>query len=79
MGPYATLVRDCGAKIIGGCCGTTPHHLWAMHQALLKHTKTKPPSLNTIKEALGVFSSLSDGTDSASLVRKRQNRRRHIP
>lgn len=79
MSLYATLARDCGAKIIGGCCGTTPHHLWAMHQALLRHTKTEPPSLNSIKAALGDFSSISDGTDSASPLRKRQNRRRHIP
>ena len=79
MSLYATLARDCGAKIIGGCCGTTPHHLRAMHQALLRHTKTEPPSLNTIKEALGEFSSISDGTDSAYPVRKRQNRRRLIP
>ena len=30
MADYAVLARDCGAKIIGGCCGTTPEHLVAM-------------------------------------------------
>ena len=27
MADYAVLARDCGARIIGGCCGTTPAHL----------------------------------------------------
>ena len=27
MGEYAVMARDCGAKIIGGCCGTMPEHL----------------------------------------------------
>jgi hypothetical protein len=30
MAGYAVLARDCGATIIGGCCGTTPDHLRAM-------------------------------------------------
>ena len=35
MAEYARLARDCGAKIIGGCCGTTPDHILAMRSALL--------------------------------------------
>ena len=34
MADYAVLARDCGARIIGGCCGTTPAHLRAMRAAL---------------------------------------------
>ena len=34
MADYAVLARDCGATIIGGCCGTTPAHLAAMRAAL---------------------------------------------
>ena len=37
MAHYATLARDCGATIIGGCCGTTPEHLRAMRAALEAH------------------------------------------
>ena len=29
MADYAVLARDCGATIIGGCCGTTPAHIRA--------------------------------------------------
>ena len=34
MAGYALQVRRLGAKIIGGCCGTTPAHLRAMADAL---------------------------------------------
>ena len=34
MSRYAELALDSGARIIGGCCGTTPEHLAAMRQAL---------------------------------------------
>ncbi len=34
MAAHALQVRRLGAKIIGGCCGTTPEHLRAMADAL---------------------------------------------
>jgi 5-methyltetrahydrofolate--homocysteine methyltransferase len=34
MAEYALQVRAAGAKIIGGCCGSTPAHLKAMAEAL---------------------------------------------
>ena len=76
MANYATLARDCGATIIGGCCGTTPDHLLAMRAALESHVPQERPSLETIKTALGGFSSDSDGTDGNAPTRERQNRRR---
>jgi 5-methyltetrahydrofolate--homocysteine methyltransferase len=69
------LAYDCGATIIGGCCGTTPNHLSAMRKALDGHVKGFSPKLETIVEALGDFSSISDGTDDNTPTRKRQNRR----
>jgi 5-methyltetrahydrofolate--homocysteine methyltransferase len=46
MAEYALRLRDAGANIIGGCCGTTPAHIMAMADALrgvpsLKRTKRK--------------------------------------
>ena len=76
MANYATLARDCGATIIGGCCGTTPDHLLAMRAALENHVPQERPSLEKIKTALGGFSSDSDGTDGNAPTRERQNRRR---
>jgi methionine synthase I (cobalamin-dependent) len=34
MGEYAKLAVASGARIVGGCCGTSPAHLAAMRQAL---------------------------------------------
>jgi methionine synthase I (cobalamin-dependent) len=34
MAEYAVRVRELGARIIGGCCGTTPEHIRAMGAAL---------------------------------------------
>jgi homocysteine S-methyltransferase len=31
---YAAAFRDAGAVIVGGCCGTTPHHIAAMRKSL---------------------------------------------
>jgi homocysteine S-methyltransferase len=31
---YAVAFRHAGASIVGGCCGTTPHHIVAMRRAL---------------------------------------------
>ena len=75
MTQYAILARDCGAKIIGGCCGTTPNHLRAMRTGLETHAPQEPPSLKKIQSTLGAFSSESDGTDGNAPTRKRQNRR----
>ena len=76
MANYATLARDCGATIVGGCCGTTPDHLRAMRAALEIHVPQERPSLEKIKKVLGTFSSESDGTDGNAPTRNRQNKRR---
>jgi 5-methyltetrahydrofolate--homocysteine methyltransferase len=75
MGEYACLARDCGATIIGGCCGTMPEHLAAMRAALEAHTPRERPTLEKIAETLGGFSSASDGTDG-NAPKPRETRRR---
>ncbi|MGD0612474.1 MAG: bifunctional homocysteine S-methyltransferase/methylenetetrahydrofolate reductase [Anaerolineales bacterium] len=34
---YALAFCEAGARIVGGCCGTTPQHIAAMHTALIKN------------------------------------------
>jgi 5-methyltetrahydrofolate--homocysteine methyltransferase len=75
MADYAVLARDCGARIIGGCCGTTPEHLRAMRAALEATPKGPTPELDTIAARLGAFSSASDGSDGAAPSRERRRRR----
>ncbi len=77
MADYACLARDAGATIIGGCCGTMPDHLRAMREALETRPVGERPTLETIVEKLGGFSSASDGTDGAGPERAaRRGRRR---
>jgi 5-methyltetrahydrofolate--homocysteine methyltransferase len=53
MADYARLARDCGARIIGGCCGTTAVHVAAMRKALDEGEAGSPPDIATIAAALG--------------------------
>jgi len=77
MADYAVLARDCGAKIIGGCCGTMPDHLRKMREALENTPKNSRPTLDTITQRLGAFSSALDGTgDDADAPKRRPRRRR---
>jgi methionine synthase I (cobalamin-dependent) len=57
MAEYARLSLDSGARIIGGCCGTTPAHLRVMRETLETHVPGPKPDLATIKSRLGAVSS----------------------
>lgn len=77
MGEYAVMARNCGATIIGGCCGTMPEHLNAMRKALENNEVGARPTLEQITSVLGPFSSAGDGTgDDANATPARRNRRR---
>jgi 5-methyltetrahydrofolate--homocysteine methyltransferase len=77
MADYAVLARDCGARIIGGCCGTMPEHLRAMRAALETRPSGPRPTQDQITQALGAFSSAGDGTgDDVAPARERRGRRR---
>ena len=76
MADYAVLARDAGARIIGGCCGTTPEHLRAMRAALETRPPGPRPTLEAIAGALGGFSSASDGMDAGGPPARERRRRR---
>lgn len=56
MADYAVLARDAGARIVGGCCGTTPEHVRAMRTALDTTPPGEPPDLATVEARLGQVS-----------------------
>jgi 5-methyltetrahydrofolate--homocysteine methyltransferase len=56
MAEYARLARDAGARIIGGCCGTTPEHIRAMRAALDKQPAGGAPTIGEIVATLGKVS-----------------------
>ncbi len=86
MSEYVRLAVDAGARIIGGCCGTTPFHVQEMRKALDQHTKGEVPDLLSIEEKLGEVSngakaqlrgemSIAAGALNDRTERKRSRRR----
>ncbi len=65
MARYARLAIDAGARIIGGCCGTTPEHLAAMRAAIDAHVRGEQPTVEGIIEAVGPLTNSvpSENTD----------------
>ncbi|WP_422370952.1 betaine--homocysteine S-methyltransferase [Hoeflea sp.] len=74
MADYARMAIDSGAKIIGGCCGTSCEHLAAMRQAIDGHTKSKRPTVEEIVERIGPMRN-TVATDNAAPKRERRGRR----
>ncbi len=76
MADYARIALDAGARIIGGCCGTSPEHLAAMRKSLEGYTKGARPSLELIETRLGPVSELAKGVDKAADGAAKRERRR---
>jgi 5-methyltetrahydrofolate--homocysteine methyltransferase len=53
MGRYAALAVAAGARIVGGCCGTTPDHLAVMRTAIDAPKRGARPTLATIVAEVG--------------------------
>jgi len=53
MAAYACMARDAGARVIGGCCGTTARHIKAMVEALSTRPRSASPSYADIEKRLG--------------------------
>ncbi len=70
MQTYAGLAVDCGARIIGGCCGNTPGHVAAIRRGLDGHRRGPRPTVETIVAALGPLVS-PRATKSAGRSRRR--------
>jgi 5-methyltetrahydrofolate--homocysteine methyltransferase len=64
LATYACMARDAGARIIGGCCGTTPEHVRSMVAALASRPKGPPPSCEEIERRLGPLSSTAGEPES---------------
>lgn len=55
MTRYAHLAIDSGARIVGGCCGTSPAHLEAMRRALDTHIAGARPERVLVESQLGAL------------------------
>ncbi|MGA7266191.1 MAG: betaine--homocysteine S-methyltransferase, partial [Aestuariivirga sp.] len=76
MADYARIALDAGARIIGGCCGTSPEHLAAMRKSLESYSRGARPSVELIEQKLGPVSELAKGVDTAAAGAARRERRR---
>jgi 5-methyltetrahydrofolate--homocysteine methyltransferase len=56
MVEYTQMCLDAGARIVGGCCGTTPEHVRVMRAAMDAHTPGAAPGMEEIVERLGDIS-----------------------
>jgi methionine synthase I (cobalamin-dependent) len=53
MADYVQLARDGGARIIGGCCGTSPAHIRAMRHAIDQGGARPRPTIEAVEVSLG--------------------------
>lgn len=76
MADYVRLAVDGGARIIGGCCGTSFEHLKAMRLALDAHHKGARPALETVIERIGPMRNKIASESGAASAPPRRERRR---
>jgi homocysteine S-methyltransferase len=69
FGDYALAFCEAGASIIGGCCGTTPDHIAAMHRALVGNQPGCDTQVLHSSETIEA-SEASEGEPSSRLAQK---------
>lgn len=72
MATYARLARDAGARVIGGCCGTTAEHLAAMRKALDTTPPGPVPDIAAIELALGSLGQQATGRQEGGRLGRRR-------
>lgn len=74
MANYARLAIDMGARIIGGCCGTSPTHLAAIREAIDTHERGPSPDVATIIEQVGPLTNTVPTVNGPGRERRRSRR-----
>jgi len=67
---------DAGAKIIGGCCGTSCEHLAEMRKAIDTHQAEARPNIEAIENRIGPLVNKPAAANDPSGGRTRKSRRR---
>ena len=80
MSDYVRLAVDGGARIVGGCCGTSFEHLAAMRKALDVHNKAARPTVDAIVDRIGPLRNKTadqsgGGSDAGGARRERRRAR----
>jgi 5-methyltetrahydrofolate--homocysteine methyltransferase len=76
MHTYAAMAADAGARIVGGCCGTSPEHLAAMRRSLDDRVPAPAPTTSEIIEKIGPLTNSVPGQADTSErdARRRRNK-----
>jgi methionine synthase I (cobalamin-dependent)/5,10-methylenetetrahydrofolate reductase len=61
MADYAERMVNAGARLVGGCCGTTPQHIAAMREVLDRRSPTRPESRRATVTVTPVSAGASPG------------------
>ncbi len=75
MAEYAQMAADAGARIVGGCCGTSPEHLASMRQALDARQPAGVPTVEQIIERIGPLANSVPTTHAEGDRGRRRSRR----
>ncbi|HET9547311.1 MAG TPA: betaine--homocysteine S-methyltransferase [Desertimonas sp.] len=75
MGRYAALAAAAGARVVGGCCGTSPEHLAAMRAAIDRHDAVDRPDRDAIVAGVGPLTNTPPREIGERGVRARSGRR----
>jgi 5-methyltetrahydrofolate--homocysteine methyltransferase len=78
MAGYVQIAMNSGAKIIGGCCGTSFDHVRAMRKAMDEHQISSPPTIEQIENMVGPMSKGSRAIfqgDASIPTKNRRSRR----
>ena len=73
MARYAAMAADAGAAIVGGCCGTSPEHLAAMHASLTIHVRGTAPTVDGIVDEIGPLTNSLPGASPEGRRRRRDS------
>src|SRR2546430_6212851 len=79
MAEYAARMVDAGARVVGGCFGTTPQHIPAMREALDRKRPPRPdavrPTITVTTPAVGESAGLLTRRPATPLQRKLEARK----
>ncbi len=78
MADYARLAVDAGARIVGGCCGTSFAHLKAMRDALDAHRKAQRPTVEEIVARIGPLRNKQANQSGGDGAARRERRRERV-
>jgi homocysteine S-methyltransferase len=70
FGEYALAFCEAGARVVGGCCGTTPAHIAAMRQALNSLPQGCGPAVSELTMPAEVEEALEQAAQPSPLAQK---------